>query len=232
MIKTFIKKKTITLSLILIYQFVYSQNNKSDSLTFKSLEKTSLNKFLDDVFIYGGFNTSGIYYSNHFRHLSYNNGLSIGAEKFFPLRDKYALFTGLNYTNKNFLMRKNLIQQKINNSYLEVPITLAIELPVFRNFDFRFLLGGNLSYRINSKIANNFDQNTFIDDDIFVYDNNRFQTFDFGWHFGVSAEYKNFIGRIRVLSNFNKLDINDQGMLNTISFELGYYIFRGLKGNK
>lgn len=220
-------QKIFLFFLIINCQIIFSQVN-SDTLTFKSLNKSNFEKFTEDIFVFGGFNTSGIYYSNHFRQLSYNNGFVLGLEKFIPLKDKYSLFSGLNLTQKNFVMREKSIEQNINNTYIEIPISVAIELPVLKLIDFRFNLGGQLSYRINSNIKNNFDLNNPENLDFFIYDNNHFQNFDFGWNFGVSGEYKNFIGRIRVLTNFNKLDLRDQGMLNTIQFEIGYFLFRSI----
>ncbi|WP_026999965.1 hypothetical protein [Eisenibacter elegans] len=95
---------------------------------------------LDDTYFIGGVNSSGIYYSNNFRNLSYKPGFSLGVEQYFPLKGKVFLSSGFNISQRNFSFLKEEPNIEVNNLYLDLPLTAAFELP---NYTF---LDSNQSY--------------------------------------------------------------------------------------
>jgi hypothetical protein len=220
--------------LVTLLFFLTSINSKAqtpniDSLKFSSLNKSKLSFILDDTYFIGGINTSGIYYSNNFRQLSYKPGFSMGIEQYFPLKGKVFLSTGFNLTERNFSFQKNEPKIAINNLYIDCPLTAAFELPIMRTLDFRVFLGAVVTKRLQSNISGNYEALLSEKPDVFQYQKNDFHAGDFGWHFGLSAEYKSVIFRCRSYSGFVKLDKKDQGMLSSFNFEIGYFLFRNLK---
>jgi len=209
-----------------------SEQYNSDTIIFKALNKTTLQFFLDDTYFFGGYTSSGIYYSNHFKDLSYGSGLVYGIEQYFPLSGKVFFSAGLHLTHRNFSQFKNTTTIRVNNLFLDIPTTTAFELPVLRKFDFRLLLGSNISIRTRTTITGNYDIISQNNPNVFKYNTNNFSRFDFGWLFGLSAEYRDFLFRMRSFSGFIKLDSKDQGMLNSFNFEVGYFLFRNLNNKK
>jgi hypothetical protein len=224
----------IILILILTHfgRIVYSQDNQSDTLLFSALNKSKIQFILDDTFLFGGMTSSGVYYSNNFRELSYRNGLVFGVEQYLPLKGKVFLCIGLNVSQRNFSYLKNTPNINVNNLYLDVPITSAFELPILKNLDFRLLFGANIGVKMKSNLNGDYDLILNSNPNTFIYDVNDFNKFDFGWTFGLSAEYKDFIFRLRSYSGFIKFDKKDQGMLNSFNFEVGYFLFRTLNKKK
>ena len=210
----------------------FSQENSKDTIIFSALNKSKLQFFLDDTYFFGGIATTGIYYSNNFRDLKYTNGFVLGIEQYFPLSGKVFLSTGINISQRNFIHLKKSPNIRINNLYLDVPVTTAFELPILRNLDFRLILGANIGFRTNSTIKGDYHLILENNPDVFIYNKNDFHRIDFGWIFGLSAEYKNFIFRFRSYSGFVKLDNKDQGMLNSFNFEIGYFLFRSFNNKK
>lgn len=206
---------------------IYGQTNELDSLTFSSLNKSKLSFLLDDTYLFVGVNTSGIYYSNHYRNLSNKPGYSAGVEQYLPLRGNVLITTGLVVSQRNFQYTKDPNSAEVKNTYLDLPIRAAFELPVLRKLDFRIFFGANVATRLTSEI-NREKQESFtdIDPDEFSYKLDDFNRMDFGWNFGFSAEYRNFNFRIQSFSGFIKVDKKDQGMLNSFSMDVGYFIFR------
>ena len=135
------KKILHTIIFILTLYSAKAQDISPDTLTFSSLNKSKLSFILDDTYFIGGINTSGIYYSNNFRNLSYKPGLSFGIEQYFPLQGKVFLSSGLSISQRNFSFLKEEPRIEVNNLYLDLPLTAAFELPVMRNLDFRIFLG-------------------------------------------------------------------------------------------
>ncbi|GMQ27525.1 outer membrane beta-barrel protein [Algoriphagus confluentis] len=208
---------------------LHAQENGSDSLTFSSLNKSSLSFILDDTYLIGGVNSSGIYYSNSFRDLSYRPGFSFGLEQYFPLKGKVFLSSGFNFSQRNFSYLKNQPGIDVSNFYLDLPITAAIELPIMRDLDFRIFFGAVIAFRLNSKINGDYDAVLNQNPDAFIYESSDFHSGDFGWHFGLSAEYKRVLFRLRSYSGFVKFDNKDQGMISSFNFEVGYFLFRSMK---
>ncbi len=220
-----------------IYAFLFvlttfsalAQDANSDTLTFPSLNKSKWFFILEDTYLFGGVNASGIYYSNHFRNLSYQPGFIGGIEQYFPLKGRVFLGTGVNISQRNFAYAPSSPGIEVSSLYLDVPMTAAIELPVMRNLDFRLLLGANVGFRLHSNVLGAYEDVIQQHPDALVYQTNDFHTVDFGWHFGLSAEYKNLLFRLRSFSGFTKFDQKEQGMMSSFSVELGYFLFRGLK---
>ncbi|GEM_PF-6527492 len=222
------KAKRVLLIIMLLFSkfFAFSQIHQVDTMIFSALDKTKLQFFLDDTYVFGGYNTAGVYYSNHFRDLEYRPGFVFGVEQYVPLSGKIFLSTGINVSKRSFSFSAGAQDVQINNLYIDLPVSAAFELPVLRSMDFRLLIGANFGIRTDSSIRDNY--NTVMDDapDLFVYDINDFHSVDFGWTFGLSSEYKNVIVRFRTYSGLVKLDHKDQGMMSSLNFEIGYFLFR------
>jgi hypothetical protein len=223
------KKVLYTIILVLTFYSAKAQETSPDTLTFASLNKSKLSFILDDTYFIGGVNTSGIYYSNNFRNLSYKPGFSFGVEQYFPLKGKVFLSSGININQRNFSFLKEEPRIEVNNLYLDLPLSAAFELPIMRNLDFRIFFGTVVAFRLNSNISGDYDEAINQNSNVFLYQNNDFHSVDFGWHFGLSAEYRNILFRFRSYSGFVKFDNKDQGMMSSFNFEIGYFLFRSIK---
>jgi hypothetical protein len=207
-------------TLLITVKISYSQ--ESDTLRFREMERSSLSFWLDDTYLIGGVNYGGVYYSKQFRNLHYMPGFNLGIEQYIPLTGKMLLSTGLLYSQRNFLHEPAGERVALMNHFLDIPLSGSFVLPVLRDFDFRIIFGANLGFRLASNRVGSYSE----DYDGFEYKVSNFQAMDFGWVFGFSAEYRNVMLRFRCLSGFARIDGTDQGMLNTLNLELGYYLFR------
>lgn len=216
--------------LLLKSENIYGQTG--DSLSFSALNRSKTLLFLDDVYLMGGAGFSGMYYSNHFRRLGGAPGFSFGVERYFALKGISILNAGINIAQRNFIFRTDNNSIKINNLFLDIPVMVAFELPVFKQLDFRILLGAYGSYRFHSKINGDYQSALTENPELFHYQTADFNNFDFGWQFGLSIEYKNVLVRLRSYSGFVKLDRKDQGMLSTFNLEVGYFLFRTFKSKQ
>jgi hypothetical protein len=212
-------------SLLFLPNLLVGQDIK-EPIFFSAADKSELQFFLEDTYIFGGINSSGIYYSNNFRNLNYTPGFNFGIEHHRPLKGKVFLSTGINYSQRGFLYNPAPFELRAQNYYLDFPIQTAFELPVFRNLDFRIFFGASVGIRTHTTTSNNLETLSGGYEPPFLYEPDRFNRFDLGWNFGLSAEYNNFIFRFRSYSGFFKLDPKDIGMLNSFQFEVGYFLFR------
>jgi len=226
-----IKSGLIFLSLFmsLIFSVTNAEASDYDTLKFSALNKSSLSFIMDDTYIFGGINKSGIYYSRHFRDLSHGTGYSFGFEQYFPYKRKLFLNAGIGLNQMRFNYGYNDEFVKINNLYLQVPLTAAYELPILKDYDFRLLLGFVIGVRLNSIINGDYDKLLLERPDLLVFTKADFHRGDVGWQFGLSAEHNNFIFRLRSYSGFIKFDKKDQGMQSSFNLEIGYFLFRSLK---
>lgn len=197
-----------------------------DTMTFIGIPKDKYSLLMDDTYIIGGLNYSGIYYSNHFRNLSYATGLMLGVEQYFPTKGKFFTSLGAHFSNRAFRHHTPQLNVVFNNLYLDIPLTFSYELPVFRSLDFRILLGTFVSARLASWSRSGYDKAYIDDSSNFIYQTSDFKRTDFGWLFGLSMEHKNYLFRVRCISGWNNLDKKDQGMINGLSMEMGYFLFR------
>jgi hypothetical protein len=218
------------LSLIFAFSFhvleLSAQNESKDPVFFSAADKSELQFFLEDTYLFGGINSSGIFYSNNFRHLSYIPGFNFGVEHYRPLKGKVFLSTGINFSQRGFLYHPAPFEVRAHNYYLELPVQTAFEIPIFRHLDFRIFFGASAGVRTHTTSSSNLESLSETYSPPFLYEPERFSRFDFGWNFGLSAEYNNFIFRFRSFSGFSKLDPKDQGMMNSFQFEVGYFLFR------
>ncbi|MCH8554054.1 MAG: outer membrane beta-barrel protein [Schleiferiaceae bacterium] len=199
---------------------------ESDTLSFAVLERSTFSKLLDDTYVFGGAGLTGIYYSNNFRHLSYTSGWVGGIEQVLPFGRKTMVATGLSVASRNALYQPGKKKVQLNNIYLDIPLSTNLELPILRPLDFRIIFGANAAFRIYSNITGDYDGVFAEVPEAHFYQTENFQNFDFGWFFGLSLQYKKFVFRARSYSGFGKLDRTEQGMLNSFTFEVGYYLFR------
>lgn len=214
---------------ILILHKAQAQEHIGDTLVFSALNKSKISFILDDTYVIGGINTSGIYYSNHFRDLSYRGGFSIGVEQYFPLRGKVFLSSGIGISQRNFSYQRMPPGITVKNLYLDVPVTAAFELPILKELDFRIFVGGAIGIRLSSNIRGDYEALLSEHPELFVYQNSDFHNGDYGWHFGLSAEYNDILFRFRSYSGFIKFDQKDQGMMSSFSVEVGYFLFRSMQ---
>jgi hypothetical protein len=230
--KAYLTNIILVIFLIIISLSIKAQENQNDTIRFTALNKSKLAFFLDDTYFFGGITSSGIYYSKYFRELSYEPGLVFGVEQYFPLGGKAFLSTGLNFVQRNFSYLKKEPNIRVNNLYLDIPVATAFELPVLRNFDLRLILGANIGARLHSRVNGNYEMILENNPDVFLYNVNDLSSLDFGWTFGLSAEYRNLLFRFRSYSGFVKYDRKDQGMLSSFNIEIGHFLFRNLNGKK
>ncbi|HMP29651.1 MAG TPA: outer membrane beta-barrel protein [Saprospiraceae bacterium] len=228
-LRLFLLLSIFELSLCIIlphHNKLLSQDFSIDSLVDLNIYQNRYEYLLDDSYMVIGVNSAGIYSSNNFRNLSYAPGLSIGLEQLYPLGKNIVLNGGIHFIQKNFNFESSQTKINLSNIYFEIPATAALELPIFKDFDLRLLFGATAGLRIHSNVRGNYNQILVANPEAFVYNTIDYNRFDFGWHFGLGMEYKDYIFRIRSYSGFAKLDKKDQGMLNTFQFEVGYYLFR------
>lgn len=214
--------------------FLLAQNEEVDTMSFSLSEGVGkYTLFLDDTYFVAGGALSGIYYSNNFKHLSYTTGYFIGVEQYFPLPGKLFANAGLNFSNRPFLHNySNESNIRINNYFIDLPISTAYELPTLRNMDLRLILGLFGSLRLGSSVSESYP-GWYIDDAAgFIYETSEFKRTDFGWVFGASMEYKNYLIRLRCFSGWNNLQIGEQGMLNSFTMDFGYFFFRDQRTRK
>jgi hypothetical protein len=180
--------------------------------------------FMDDITLIAGLNYGGIYMSNHYREMSYASGFQIGVESYVPVARIVFVNYGLHYAQRNFQYQGRLTQ----NSFLDFPVFASFELPELRSVDLRFLLGGQVSYRLSSKTENPFAQEPS-STGVFPSKPDEYKHFDLGWTFGISGEYRSVYFRLRSYVGLNNIDPRDQGSLNSFHLDVGYFLFRGLR---
>ena len=187
------------------------------------IDWSNLPYFMDDLMFIGSLNRTGLHYSNEFRNLRVANGYTLGFEIYYPLLPKAFLHYGLSMSRNTF--EHNGIAVRLRQ--LNLPFIMAYELPVFRDFDFRFLLGGQMSFFRRGDYE--WPNTGTPDFNLFWFEGRDFQSFDLGMCFGLSMEYNNFYGRLRNFTGTRKLDPADTGMINSWHIELGYFPFRKLR---
>lgn len=207
----------------------YSQEYEPDTLTFAALARSKVSFFLDDTYIMGGVNLGGVSYSNHARNLSYGIGPVFGIEQYFPLSGKVFLTAGINASQLNFRYSAEPGQVEASSWYMNIPISTAWELPIWRRYDFRMILGAFVGMRLDSEVRG-YDNFPAENSDYFTYNKSDFHRFDVGWSFGASMEHRNVILRIRSFTGFINIDKKDQGVINTFNLEIGYFLFRSIGG--
>jgi len=203
-------------------KFENNQSSKIDS-SKKAKKKVSINNlpyFMDDLMLIGGLNQSTLAYSKEHRDISYRGGFQIGFENYTPITEKGFMHFGLMYAQRGFRLREN----NFFSHRLEAPLIFAYELPEFRNFDFRFLLGTQISVQVASS-----ETGEFLEDFDYRYRSNDFNKFDFGFTAGISGEYRDYYLRMRTYFGANSLIKNDSATIAFFQFEFGYFLFRKLR---
>jgi hypothetical protein len=206
---------------------IYSQtdNFQSEEIVEENGKKTkNLPYFMDDIQIIAGANFSGIFFSSNYRNLTYLPGYQVGIEKYFPMARTLFISVGPHYTQRNF--KHKIDNVRFTNHYLDLPIFFSFELPEFRSIDFRFVLGTQLSYRISSNQFGEYSTETLNNPDAYTYKTGNLNSFDIGWAFGLSAEYKNIFFRLRSYIGTTNIAKKEPGTLNSFNLDVGYFIFR------
>ncbi|MCC5930625.1 MAG: outer membrane beta-barrel protein [Cyclobacteriaceae bacterium] len=198
------------------------ENDFNDRSFTQRLKSGQLPYFLDDVMFIIGINRSGLYYSQHYRDLDYKSGFSLGLEGYSPVFDKATFHYGILFSQLGFYQKSSDIT--FDTYHLEFPVFLAYELPAFRQFEWRLIVGSQVNTRIGS--SQNGSYLIFNPEETFIYNTRGFRRMDWGFTFGLSAEYNNFYVRLRSFSGVVKLVRQDQAMMNSWSMEIGYFIFR------
>ncbi|PRY85703.1 outer membrane protein with beta-barrel domain [Mongoliibacter ruber] len=222
------KFKLIEIILIIFILFPVSgfsqEEDQEIEETENILDLSNLPYFLNDVMIIGGVNSSGIYWSNHFRDLTMAGGFNLGLEGFIPLGQVSFIDYGVHFAQRNFRhSQQNIL---IKNNHLDFPLYVSFMLPELRTIDWRFFLGTQFSYRLSSNLSENYSP--FIMND-FQYDPQRFNRFDTGMTFGLSGEVGNFFFRARSYVGVSKLDRAEQGAMFSMMLEGGYFLFRNYR---
>lgn len=200
-------------------------------------EKSSfLSKFdylLDDIFFTAGINRGGVFYSNHYSSLNDENGFNFTLESYTPVSNKAFFNFGLGFTQRSFshtIVHSNDEKDVFfQNNFIEAPLYFSFELPVFREFDFRFNLGAQLAVRTNTNQVGEYPASYLQDEENFSYDVNNFSSFDGGMNFGLSAEYNGFYLRLRNASGIASIYRNEQGMLHAFYIDFGFFFLRKIR---
>lgn len=222
-------KKRILFYTITCVTILFNNVKAQDSLSFKDLNRSKLSFFLDDTYFFFGASHANVYYSNHFRAMSAYSGFCFGIEQDYSLSGKAFLISGVNFTQRNFAHKTENNQVVFINNYIDVPLVFSFDLPGPTVAEFRLLLGANTAFRIGSGNIGNYSEAYLSNPSNFIYSPKQFHSVDFGWLFGLSAEYKNFIIRLKSYSGLTKITKNDRGMSSSFNLELGYFLFRSIK---
>jgi hypothetical protein len=216
---------------ILMFTKLYSQNEKSRKFTIDFPEL-----ILEDIFVSAGINRGGIMFSNYHRELRDNNGFQFGVETYVPIQNKIFLNTGLIFVQNRFGHQSSADSQGniivFSNNDIQMPIFGSFEMPIMRKFDFRFLLGIHLSYRLWTSQSFPYSEEVvgngaYHDGGNFHYpDSRQLKRFNGGMHFGLSWEYDNYYFRLRSNSSFNNLYSSEQGMPHAFHIDFGFFPIR------
>ncbi|MCH8546229.1 MAG: PorT family protein [Cryomorphaceae bacterium] len=207
---------------------------KKETFVDRFIEKHKLDNlpyFYDDLMIVGGLNQSSLHFSNHYRELGIRSGWSLGLEGYYPILERAFLVSGINFGQVGFSHEKHDINFTL--SQINIPILVAYELPVLRDFDWRIFLGTQISIYTGGRANNEYGDI----EDVFRYELDDLTPFDFGFSFGLSWERSNYYLRLRgylgMMKRFNSLHpetgVGDMGMMQTFSIEFGYLLFRPLR---
>lgn len=186
--------------------------------------------YINDIYLIGGLNQSGIFWSYNHRDLSYSGGFQANIESYVPLMRKAFFNYGFGYAQRRFNHHVSTIngrkQVQFVNHIIEIPLYFSYELPIIPDVDFRFLLGTQLSFRLNSSQRNPYPELTEMMPNQFIYDVAKFKNFDFGMLFGLSGEYKDFFLRFRSYVGVVNLTSTETGMFNSFYIDFGYFFLR------
>lgn len=192
--------------------------------------------FIDDIYIAGGLNQSGLYYSNHHRNLNFSGGFQLYLESYLPLMRKAFVHYGFGYAQRRFnhsiTHNEERTTHQVINHFIEVPLYVAYEIPMFSKVDTRFFVGTQLNFRAGSKLRNDYELD--LPETQYRFNPNQFKWFDAGFLFGLSAEYKDIFMRFKGYFGANNLQTPDTGMFSAVYIDFGYFFLRGLrkKGKK
>ena len=106
---------------------------------------------------------------------------------------------------------------------------MAYELPEFNAFDWRFMLGFQMSFRVDSEQSQPYPDDIMSDENAVIYRVSEFHRVDPGLVFGTSTEFRSGYVRFRGFTGFAKLVRARQGMMYAFHLEFGYFIFRNLR---
>ena len=232
------KLKHTLIALIYIISIFSKAQNDEINKTNSNNSKNKIDYFdyvLDDIFFVAGINRGGVFWSNHYASLNDENGFNIGVETYTPVSNKVFLNYGLGYTQRSFSHSIKFEDVSTNvlfqNHFIEVPLYFSFELPVFREFDFRFNLGAQFAYRLSTSQKKEYPS-AYLDNGNFAYNINAFNSFDGGMNFGLSAEYNGFYLRLRNASGNASIYRNEQGMLHAFYIDFGYFFIRKIRDIK
>lgn len=225
---TLLKRVVFALMFCSLSWQLQAQSDTSNALSDTSKQSMSTLKqtlndlpfILDDIAIVGGMNRSGLFWSPESRNLNYGNGFQLGAELQIPT-ERFFFTGGLHYMQTGFSYSTEHTQQ-VKSKYIAAPLTLSFPLPEFSLVNWQVFTGIQAHLRASSSVSS--VGNTGFDGVIF--DPDHFTSFDAGLILGTSAEYRNFLFRARTVIGTARYSTQIQGSLNTLHFEVGYFLFR------
>ncbi|MCC5944913.1 MAG: outer membrane beta-barrel protein [Bernardetiaceae bacterium] len=200
--------------------------DKTDSTKQKlSFKLSPLPYIFDDVMLVGGLSSSGLTYSKNHRNLRPTQDFHVGLGGYFPAFSKANVNIELHYAQRGFShqLSETAVFRK---HYLQMPIFVAFELPVFRNIDWRFLVGTQVSTLLHSNQLSDYAPSDLSNEDNFIYNTDQFSRLHYGIVFGVSFEYRDFYFRLRNYIGNRKLIETERGMPYALNIEFGHFLFR------
>ncbi|MFN3639281.1 MAG: outer membrane beta-barrel protein [Flavobacterium sp.] len=212
---------------VLFLMFLCVKSTSQNTFTTESSKDKSLPLFFDDFLVVGGLNYGGMFMTKEKSDLSYRTGFHLGFEHYQPIGKKVFLHYGVSFLQKSFRHHQEKVDWTINS--MQGLTFASYEIPVLRNYDFRFLLGAHYSYNFNWYPSTSYSSEVLTNPDLFYYDRKKFQNFDFGLFFGLSFERDNYYMRLGSTVGNVKLVNNDQGMYHSLQMSFGYLVFRGAR---
>lgn len=197
------------------------QQNKDTVVNRNGKKKFQLNNLpyiMDDLMFIGGLNQTTLAYSIEHRDINYGGGFHFGAEAYLPILEKAFMHFGVSYVMRSF----SISDRRYMMHNLEFPLIFAYELPEFRRFDWRFLLGFQVNGNINSTERGDFESGN----GNYRYRADAFRTFDFGLTAGLSGEYRDFYLRFRTYIGTLSLIEKDSATTAFFQMDFGYFLFR------
>ena len=202
---------------------MYAQNQNASRVQ-------GINEFLnilkEDMYVGGGTNFSGVYMSKY----RTNTNMSLGMQGFvgfyFPYTDNLFFHGQLGMASQNFTHTTPNEQIQVTLSSIELPIFVSALLPISTKLETRLIVGwqGNWIFRTKNSAA--YSPEWSSNPNSILYNPERMMTHDFGFYFGIGAEYGRWLVRATGYTGINNLVKNDTGMINTWKFDVGYFIFR------
>lgn len=221
-------KQNVLFILVLTILFV---SKTSDTWSQKQEEtkwmktRQSLAFLKDDFYLGSGLNISGMYSSRFKNQTSNGVGFQFFTGAYVPFNNNIFLHGQLGISRLNFSHFPADSRVNLNLTFLEVPLFFSAQLPISNDFETRLLLGWQANLLLGKSVQGSYSQD-WIENNSFYFNQSNLLRSDFGFYFGLAAEYKRFMFRASGFTGINNIIQSDTGMINTFKLDIAYFIFR------